>query len=305
LKTECKFVIRAAGHLFARIVSAVAITAIPSSAQGQNLFVSSYFNGTILEITQSGAQSTFASGLSNPEGIAFNNAGDLFVAEFGAANGNYGSIIKITPGGVQSTFASGLNSPVALAFSSTGDLFVDSYSSGNIVKITPGGVQSTFASGLFHPQGMAFDSMGDLFVASGGSIIKFTPTGAWSSIASGLQFPYGVAINSANDVFTADDAALTLNKFTPSGASSTVGSRLFNVYNCLVIDSADNIFAGQWGTGGGFDGSIVEITPSGVQSTFASGLYSPTALAFEVPEPSVLGLMAVAASALLLRRRKQ
>ena len=38
-----------------------------------------------------------------PVGLAFNSAGDLFVADFGSGN-----IYEFTPGGAQSTFASGL-----------------------------------------------------------------------------------------------------------------------------------------------------------------------------------------------------
>jgi hypothetical protein len=45
--------------------------------------------------------------------MAFNSAGDLFVADYGSGN-----IYKFTTGGVRSTFASwlGLNGPTQLAF---------------------------------------------------------------------------------------------------------------------------------------------------------------------------------------------
>jgi len=51
-------------------------------------------------------------------------------------------------------------------------------------------------------------------------------------------------------------------------------------------------------------GNIYEFTPGGVQSLFASGLYYPTALAFQgvtlpVPEPSALGLLAVGVTAVV------
>ena len=39
-----------------------------------------------------------------PDGLAFNSAGDLFVADVSSGN-----IYEFTPGGAQSTFASGLS----------------------------------------------------------------------------------------------------------------------------------------------------------------------------------------------------
>jgi hypothetical protein len=57
------------------------------------------------------------------------------------------------------------------------------------------------------------------------------------------------------------------------------------------------------------DNGIVEITPGGAESFFATGLYfrGPEGLAFQgetlpVPEPSALGLLAVGIMALLVRR---
>ena len=79
------------------------------SAPAQNLFVGS--GGDIYEFAPGGTQSIFASGLNYPDGIAFNSAGNLFVANEGSD-----TIYKYTPGGTQITFASGLNEPLGLAF---------------------------------------------------------------------------------------------------------------------------------------------------------------------------------------------
>jgi hypothetical protein len=72
----------------------------------------------------------------------------------------------------------------------------------------------------------------------------------------------------------------------------------------LAFNSAGDLFAAAWGSG-----NITEITPGGVQSTFASGLDYPTGLAFQgetlpVPEPSALGLLAGGATALLVCSRR-
>ena len=142
----------------------------------------------LMKFTPGGVQSTFASGVDHPFGLAFNSAGNLFVAD--AATDN---IYEFTPGGVQSTFASGYfgGSLEGLAFNSAGDLFVlagRSVGSSSIYEFTPGGVQSTFASGLDHycPIGLAFNSAGDLFVGDteGGNIYDYTPGGVESTFAS-------------------------------------------------------------------------------------------------------------------------
>jgi uncharacterized delta-60 repeat protein len=254
---------------------------ITCNGSGQNLLVSAALGGsTITEITPGGAQSIFASGLTNPHGLAFDSAGDLFVAVYDQSTG-IGNILRITPGGVQSIFASGLNGPYGLAFNSAGDLFEADEASGNIYEFTPGGVQSTFASGLNGPDQLAFNSAGDLFESDNGSgnIYEFTPGGVRSTFASGLGQPVGLAFDSAGNLFVANSSG-TVYKFTPAGAQSTFASGL-NGAGVLAFDSAGNLFVSGSGSG-----NIYKITPGGVASTFVSGLYFPWGLAFlPVAEP--------------------
>ena len=53
----------------------------PVLAEAQNLFVSDNSSGNIYKFRPDGTRSTFASGLSYPQGLAFDSAGDLFVAD--------------------------------------------------------------------------------------------------------------------------------------------------------------------------------------------------------------------------------
>ena len=71
-------------------------------------------NDAILEFTPNGVESTFATGLTNPLGLAFDGSGNLFVVEENPAPD--GDILEFPLGGGRSTFASGLNYPENLAF---------------------------------------------------------------------------------------------------------------------------------------------------------------------------------------------
>lgn len=150
------------------------------------------------------------------------------------------------------------------------NLFVSEYYANSIREITPSGEKSTFGTGLLDSVGLAFNSAGDLFVADqgSGSIYEFTPGGTKRTFASGLSGPHGLAFNSAGDLFEADLGSGNIYEFTPDYLNGE--------------------------------------TPV----TFASGLDNPQSLAFQgvilpVPEPSVLGLLAVGVPALLIRRQRK
>ena len=55
---------------------------------------------TILKFTQGGVESTFATGITNPRGLAFDSSGNLFVVDE-----DTGNIFRFAPDGVRSTFA--------------------------------------------------------------------------------------------------------------------------------------------------------------------------------------------------------
>ena len=114
-----------------------------------NLFVAEPA-GMICEITTDGVQTTFASTSAYFYGLAFNHAGDLFAADLGGGN-----IYEYAPDGTQSVFASGLDDSAALAFDSSGNLFVSGTGGDNIYEITPDGTQSIFASGVYNSYGLA------------------------------------------------------------------------------------------------------------------------------------------------------
>jgi hypothetical protein len=78
------------------------------------VYVGQPADDAILVFTPTGMESTFATGLNNPHGLAFDVAGNLFVAETLRDAG--GDILEFTTGGGEIVFASGLNRPENLTF---------------------------------------------------------------------------------------------------------------------------------------------------------------------------------------------
>src|SRR5215211_5030347 len=97
---------------------ALAIGTLTAKAAPGDLFASVGGGGAIYKFAPDGTQSTFATGLNGPVGLAFDSADNLFEADAGS-----GTINKFTPDGTRSTFASGLNGPTGLAFDIAGNLF--------------------------------------------------------------------------------------------------------------------------------------------------------------------------------------
>jgi hypothetical protein len=64
----------------------------------------------ILVFAPDGTESTFATDLSNPRGIAFDPSGDLLVAELKELSAP-GDILKFSTNGSQTVFASGIGQP--------------------------------------------------------------------------------------------------------------------------------------------------------------------------------------------------
>jgi len=283
---------------------------ITSTASAQNIFVADwYYPGAIYEFTPGSSPSTYYSGdssnLGEPEGIAFNNLGDLFVAD--SFNGQ---IDEIMPNQTEITYAS-IPDPHGVAFDKAGDLFISGNNDGDIYEIKVGTTTvTTFATGLSGPAGLAFNQAGDLFVASGGSgvIDEYLNSGGILSpnatlFAQGFTGLGDIAIDGAGNVYVGNgNANGQIAKITPQGNSSVYATG-FSYQNGLAFNTAGDLFVCD-------NGTVYEVAPGGGTGTVvASGLGNATGIAIEgialpVPEPSTWALGAVGGVAFLFRRKK-
>ena len=243
--------------------------------------------GEIFKFTWDGVQSIFASGLTEPWDLAFDNAGNLFVVDYDRS-GLLGdaAVYKITQNGVRTTFASGLSYPAYLAVDSTGNVFVADYDHGIIYEYKPTGSRATFASGLHHPVGMAFNSAGNLFVVDNsagniylGRIYEYKPNGSRGTftVLDPGDRPADLALDSMGNLLMADLGGniyrYNLNGVPRPHRRTTFGS-VPNSAQSLAFDSAGNLLvvdAGGVSSAGKVPNAIYKFTQQGARSTFASG----------------------------------
>jgi sugar lactone lactonase YvrE len=249
-----------------------AIFALAITAHAQNLYVTVIRPGEILEYPPSGVQITYATGLSAPRGLAFDSIGNLFAAETvyrpdHSGNG-IGRVLKYNLRNKVSTFGTVAISGEdifleGLATDVAGNAYVlatdsnDPTGPGTIFEFTPSGERIVFGSFPGVPDseaatfGLAFDSTGNLYAAAAGAqtIYKFAPNGARtvfvgpSAFATGA-YPFGLAFDSSGNLFVSTEC------FAPE----------------LCAPGSD---------------TILKFTPSGAESTCATGLTNPRGLGFD------------------------
>jgi hypothetical protein len=288
-KTNFKFGVGSVSHLFSSAVWLVALFLICSSAWAQNLFVSGADagGGKVFRFTWDGGQSIFASGITDPWDVAFDNAGNLFVVDYDRSGLRGDAVVyKITPNGVRTIFASGLSYPCYLAVDRANNVFVADYDHGVIYEYKPTGSRATFATGLHHPVGLAFDSLGKLFVADNsagmyqGHIYEYKPNGSRGTFAvlDPSDRPADLAFDSMGNLLMADLGG-NIYKYNLNGVLRryirTILGSVPDSAQSLAFDGAGNLFVVDAGgvndSGGAAPNAIYKFSQQAVRSTFAKG----------------------------------
>jgi hypothetical protein len=238
-----------------------------------NVCVADTGNNTIRKVTPGGVVTTLAglagsqgsadgmgsaARFNEPEGVAVDSAGNVYVADFWNQ-----TIRKVTPDGVVTTLAGLAGSPGAsdgmgsaaqfhgpsgVAVDSAGNVYVGDFYNDTIRKVTPEGVVTTLA-------GLAASSGG----ADGiGSAARF-------------YYPWGVALDSAGNVYVADTGnnAIRIGTSNTCPDAPTIDLGVGPVGQLRQLDtSPQTAVAWQW--------SLIRDPADSVVSFSAANIRNPT-----------------------------
>lgn len=288
--------------VLALVILALAVTATQTDAQTvYTPYAITTFAGNV-QGTNDGMGS--AAQFNQPEGVAVDNAGNVYVADVGN-----NTIRKITLDGTVTTLAGmagqrgstdGTGSaarfslPIGLAVDGAGTVYVADSGNNKIRKVTSTGVVTTLtSSGYNRPFGVAVDGATNLYVADSDNnrIRKITPVGVVTTLAGGIfgtndgtgaaarfYHPQGVALDSATNIFVTDSQNYTIRKITPAGVVTTVAgiggqqgisdgigsAARFSWPNGIAVDGGGYVYVVDQNKS-----TIRRLTPAGLVTTLA------------------------------------
>ena len=244
--------------------------------------VTLYVNG------QNAPIATVANGVTNPQSVTFDAAGDLFVAN------QTGSVTVYAPPYNQPPLAitSGVNHPQSLIIDARGNLFVANGNGSNAVTVYSSPYQGsptvTISARLDDPVNLALDSAGDLFVvnAAANTVTEYAPpySGIPTILSRGLNAPSSAALDARGDLFVANlnSTPNSIVEYTPpfSNESSPIATITngINEQGSIAVISA-NLFVPNQGAN-----TVTQYAApyTGTPTTIVGGQSQPIALAIDV-----------------------
>lgn len=231
-------------------------------------------------VSHAGTLLPVGSGFSNPQGIALDGSGNVFVAD--QDNNAVKEVLAAGGFTTVNTLGNGFSEPTAVAVAADGNVFVVDAAQSTIKEILAAGGYATvtkLGSGFAHPIiGIAVNGVGDvLFADTVGTIQAYSAASNFttlSTLASSTQFgtccASAFALDRAGNVFlvggTKVEELFASSGYSTSRSAGPVGPNTHdNAFHGAATDDAGNLFVGQYEfgvSGGVFAPHVLKLLPS-------------------------------------------
>jgi serine/threonine protein kinase, bacterial len=145
-------------------------------------------------------------GLYQPQGLAVDSAGTVYVADFN------NRVVKMAAGSNTQTVLpfTGLNYPEGVAVDTAGSVYVADRGNDRVVKLAAGSNTPTDLpfTGLNNPDGVAVDTAGSVYVTDtdNNRVVQLAPGSNTQTVLpfTGVSVPWGIAVDGAGTVYVTE-----------------------------------------------------------------------------------------------------
>lgn len=158
----------------------------------------------------------------------------------------------------QTTIFSGFSNPAAVAVGGS-NAYVTDRSNHALEKVASDGTISVVSNAFRAVSGVAVTAQGLAYVADTGrhKIFEVTPSGTLTPFFSDAALTIGLALDGFGNLYVADGRP-DIKKVAPDGTVTFLGHKHFGSPNCVTVDSAGDVYAGDAGAM-----SVKELKPDG------------------------------------------
>jgi serine/threonine protein kinase, bacterial len=208
--------------------------------------------GRVVELAPGSSTPTVLpfSGLYQPQGLALDNAGAVYVADFN------NRVVKLTAGSTSQSVLpfTDLNYPEGVAVDSQGSVYVADRGNNRVVKLPAGSNNPTVLpfSGLKNPDGVAVDPTGNVYVTdTDNDRVLALAAGATAQTVlpfTGVAVPWGIAVDNAGDVLVTEHDSSQVLKL-PAGSNTPTVLTLTGLNTPLgvAVDKNGNVYVADRG----------------------------------------------------------
>jgi serine/threonine protein kinase, bacterial len=190
------------------------------------------------------------SGLYQPQGLAVDSAGAVYVADFN------NRVIKLAAGSNNQTVLpfAGLNYPEGVSVDGQGDVYVADRGNSRVLKLAPGSSTQTVLpfTGLKNPDGVAVDPAGNVYVTDtdNNRVLELAAGAASPTVLpfTGVSAPWGIAVDNAGTVYvTEHDANQVMKLVSGSNTPTVLPLTGLNTPLGVTLDNAGNLYVADRG----------------------------------------------------------